>query len=78
MLLVSGKMLRHNEERNLMAFKYNNRSIRIYPVFVKKYKYPGTNAKKVDDVKNRSFLSKESENYSERDSEDSQTNNDGN
>jgi hypothetical protein len=31
--LVSGKMLRYNEERNLIGFKYNNRSIRIFPVF---------------------------------------------
>lgn len=32
-MLVSGKMLRYNEERNLIGFKYNNRSIRIFPVF---------------------------------------------
>lgn len=29
-------MLRYNEERNLIGFKYNNRSIRIFPVFEEK------------------------------------------
>lgn len=26
-------MLRYNEQRNLIGFKYNNRSIRIFPIF---------------------------------------------
>lgn len=66
---VSGKMLRHNEERNLMGFKYSNRSIRIFPVFQKREK-SFLSKKNNEEFKNRSFLSKDSVNSSERDFEE--------
>lgn len=66
-------MLRHNEDRNLMAFKYSNRSIRIFPIFENTSNSDNEKpqqSKKLEEFKNRSFLSKDSENFSERDSED--------
>jgi hypothetical protein len=47
-------MLRYNEERNLIGFKYNNRSIRIFPVFDQVETLRNRNEESLDELSNTS------------------------